>query len=260
MFGNSAAVAFGDVFMDLEKFFSQLSNSPSAAFRSRQYTRPSALPEEIRQAAARGLKLFPVSLPAKLTGCPNLLICEATCDLSRLEELSVTAQPLWGYRVAVGPSGLCVWHVGGPVGRASFASLVPDLDECFTLQVRRGDSAWAFYRWPKGLVLRTSARKLASGVSIIGESDSCIVPPSGGAVWENLCAEIEALPHSLRELAFETMDTPPGCLAPSPTPSPRLLPCRSVAHFEKPHRGTRKSYPIHGQAGCREGYRISRRR
>jgi len=45
-----------------------------------------------------------------------------------------------------------------------------------------------------------SAKHLAPGVNILGDGESCIVPPFGGAVWIDPCAGIEALPYALREL------------------------------------------------------------
>jgi hypothetical protein len=211
----------------------------------------------VREAAARGLKLFPVSQLAKLTN-PDSLIAEATSDIFRLEELADAAQPLWGYRLAVGPSGLCIWRVDGPMSRGSLSALVPDLDECLTLQARCGDAILALFKWPQGLVLRSSSRRLVTGVRILGDGDSCIIPPSGGCVWLNPWAEIEDLPYSLRDLAFETPDTPGGKAVTVPALSRRPTPCRSRAQFENPQRGVRKGYPICGQAGWRGGYRISR--
>src|SRR5271165_2096607 len=208
------------------------SSSPSAAvFASREYNHLSALlPEEVRQAANRGWRVFPVSKLAKLKGRPYLMIGEASSEISILEELAAAAHPVFEWRVAVGQSTLCILRLNGPLGRESFAGLVPDLDECLTLQASRGDTVWAFFRWPKGLVLRASAGRPAPGVSILGEG-SCIIPPSGGCTWLNPWGEIEAVPYALRELAFETPDSSPGRTAPAPKPSPRPAPCRSTPQF-----------------------------
>lgn len=84
----------------------------------------------MRDLARRGLKLFPVSVAAKLTGDPDRLIAQATDDTTLLdEELSAAVKPVWGFRIALGPSGLCVLVLAGTIGRASFAALVPDLDD-----------------------------------------------------------------------------------------------------------------------------------
>jgi len=242
--------------MDLNQFFSQLPSAPSGAFNSRHYNQD--LSDEVRELAHRGLKLFPVSLAAKLNGCPNEFISEATSDISLLEELSAAAQPLSGLSIALGPSGLCVLVLDGTVGKASFAALVPDLEECLTLQARRGDVVYAFFRQPAGMKRIASARKLAPGVSILGES--CIVPPFGGIAWINPGAEIEALPNALRELlAIENPDDFPGRAMPAPKPSPRPVQCRPAVRFPQPNRAPRKGHhPVCGRADWRCG--ISRRR
>jgi hypothetical protein len=246
--------------MNIERFFSKNLSSPSAGFTSSSPSHsPSTLPGEVRQAANLGWLIFPVTPLAKLRGNPDLLIGEATCDVSRLEELAAE-YPSCGWRVAIAPSSLCVLQIVGPEGRNSFAALSQDQGECLTLQARRGDTAWAYFRWPKGLLLRASAKKLAPSMRILAEGDSCPIPPSGGCAFANPWAEIEAVPCWLRELAFETPDNPPGQAVPVPAPSPGPAPCRSRAQFQKPQGDPRKGYPIYGQAGHRGGFRISRRR
>jgi hypothetical protein len=243
--------------MDLNQFFSQLPSVPSGTFNSRHYNQN--LFDEVRELAHRGLKLFPVSLPAKLAGDHDRLIAGATDDVSLLEELSAAAvQPLWGYRLALGPSGLCVLILDGAAGRASFAALVPDLDECLTLQGCRGDAVFAFFRQPSGMKRIVSARKLADGVSILGDGESCIMPPFGGAAWVDPHAEIETLPYVLRELLSSgDPDNSPGRAMPTPKPSPRPAPCRSTVYFPQPDKAPRPGRQVFGQRG---GYRISRRR
>ncbi len=246
--------------MDLNQFFSQLTSAPSGAFNSRYCNQD--LLEQVRELAYQGLKLFPVNLCAKLAGDQDRLIASATDDILLLQELLVAAQPLWGHRLALGPSDLCVLILEGALGRASFAALVPDLDDCRTLQARRGDAAYAFFRQPAGMKRIASARMLAPGVSLLGDGMNCIVPPSGGAVWANLGTDIEALPYPLRELlvlASESPDSPPGRAMPVPKPSsPRLVPCRSTVYFPaRPDKTSRRGNPVCGQCG---GYRISRRR
>ena len=245
--------------MDLEQFLSRPSGSFSGAFNSRYCNQE--LLEQAHELACRGLKLFPVSLASKLNGCPDEFISEATSDISLLQELSAAAaQPLLGLSLALGPSGLCVLVLDGTVGKASFAALVPDLEECLTLQARRGDVVYAFFRQPAGMMRIASARKLAPGVNILGDGESCIVPPSGGAAWMNPGAEIEVLPYALRELlAVENPDNFPGRAMPAPKPLIRLVPCRPAVRFPEPYRAPRKGHPVCGQAGWR-GYRICRQR
>jgi hypothetical protein len=192
--------------MKFEEFFLKHNgpDSPSSAFTTRQHDCHSALPEEVREAAIRGWLIFPVPQLAKLTGNPDLLIGEATSEISRLEELAAEYDPLWGWRMAVSPS-LCILEVDGPQGRSVFAALIQDEEECLTLQASRGDTAWAFFRFPKGLVLRSQARTLAPGVRILADGDSCVIAPFCNSSW----AETEAVPYALRELAFEPPDTIP---------------------------------------------------
>ena len=123
----------------LDEFFYELygSGSPAAAFTTLQYHHNSALPDEVRKAANRGWRIFPVTQIAKLTGDPDLLIGEATCEISRLEELGAKHTPC-EWRVVAGPcSLLCILQMDRQQGRGSFAALVPDLEECLTLQARR---------------------------------------------------------------------------------------------------------------------------
>lgn len=239
--------------MNLEDYFFEKygPTSPSTAFTPRTGNRSLTLAEEVRQAANRGWHVFPVSPLAKFTAQPDLLIDEATSEISRLEELAAE-YPMCGWRVAVGPSSLCILQLDGQGGRNSFAALNQDQGECLTLQAREGDTARAFFRWPKGLVLRTSGTKLALGMRILRERDSCIIPPSSNCVFLNPWAEIDAIPSWLRELAFETPDSPPGIARPIPAFPPPPVPCRSKAHFGK-HRGVRKGYPT-CQTGLRGGF------
>lgn len=245
--------------MDLEKFLSQSSNAPSAVPNCCQ--RNQDFLKEVHDLARRGLKLFPVSMAAKLNGCPDRLIADATDNVSLLCELSAAAQPLLGYRLAIGPSSVCILILTGAVGRASFAALVPDLDECLTLQARCGDAVYAFFRQPAGLRRVASNTKLAPGVSLLGDGESCIVPPFSGAVWVNAGAEIEALPYGLRELlASEDPNGSSRRAIPVPKPSTRPTQCRPTTPFEKPGRAGRKGFPTCNQGGWSGGYRIYRQR
>ena len=109
-------------------------------------------------------------------------------------------------------------------------------------------------------MLRSSANKLAVGVSMLGNGESRVIPPSGGSFYINPWAEIEAVPCWLRELAFETPDTGPQNVMPVPVSFPRHVPCRGRARFEKPYNGAPRNYPVSGRTGCRNGFRISRLR
>ena len=243
-----------------EEFLFERKNRGSPCLASTYHTkkRNSVLTDKLRQTANRGFAIFPVSEFAKLAGKPDLLMGEASSDIHRIEELALE-YPLCTWRAAIGPSRLCVIRVDGPHGRASFEFLSQDQGECLTLWSQRGDMAWAFFRWPTGLVLRISAKKLAPGVRVLGPGDSCPVPPSGGCAWSNPWAEIEAVPYWLRERAFEPPDCQPGRAVAIINPPPRPACCRSTTRLKRPKCGSHKGHPTCNQAEWRRGFRISNR-
>jgi len=167
------------------------------------------------------LRVFPVPPITKLTANSDLLIAEATAEISRLAELAAELGIGCGWRAVV-DSSLCVVRLHGQVGKNSVAALGgDDQEQCLTLRVHRGDSVWAVFRKPKGLAQRALGRKMPPGVSILTEGDSYPIPPSAGCTWSDPCAEIEAAPFWLRELAFESPDFPTGKAVPVPTLSHR---------------------------------------
>lgn len=246
----------------LEEFFSEHNSDVSSLtrFSSSQRNSFSVLSQELRDTANRGFAIFPVPELAKLTAQRDLLIGEATSDLTRLEELAA-AHPLSQWRAAVGPSGYCIVRMNAKDGVNWFSARCRDQGvDCITLTTVSGDMVWAIFRWPKNLVLRASAEGLPSGVSVLDGGDSLPVPPSRGCKWANAWAEIEAVPYWLRKLAFDSPDNPPGKIVPVQSPYPCQAICRSTTRFDKPHRGTKKGFPACDQAGWRAGFRISRRR
>lgn len=245
----------------IEEFLSDAArrkNSPSATFTSDQRNRRSALPDAVRQAASRGWHVFPVIRLAKVIGNPDLLIGEASSNLSLLEELSVEYAPS-EWRLALGPSSLCVLELSGRQRSHAFAALSGQ-GECLTLQAQRADIGCAFFAYPEPLVLRDSAKKLVPGLRVLGPGDSCTIPPCGGWFYINPWAEIEAVPNWLRVLAFDAPDSPPAITVSVPARPSRPTPCRSRQGFEMPPRMVRNGYPIHDHASWRAGFRISRRR
>jgi hypothetical protein len=172
--------------------------------------------------------------------------------------------PCCQWRAAWDPT-LCIVRIDEQLGGAdSIAALSMDSQErCRTFQIQRGDTRWAVFSSPKGLVRRASARELAPGVSILSKSESFPIPPSKGCAYVNpgAEAEIEATPYWLQQTAFEPPDTPPGRAVPAPKPSPRPIPCRPTARFPQPNQGPRKGHPACNQAGWRRGgFRIYRQR
>jgi len=221
----------------LEEFFRERNRRtfPGLALNAKANHARFELHPDLRQAVNRGLRIFPVTEIAKLTGQPDQLIGEATCDVSRLEELAAE-YPFCLWSVALGPSNLCVLRVYGYRGRASLATLSQHEEDTLTLRAECGDTIWALFRHPKHLKLRTSARKLAPGIAVFAKGESSPIPPSPGSKWLNPWAEIEAVPYWLRKLAFEDPDDPPGEASLVSVQSPRLVPCRSVRRVEQSHR------------------------
>jgi len=239
----------------VEKFFLEHygPSSSSAACTTRQDKCHSALPDEVREAANRGWLIFPVPQLARLIGNLDLLINEASSEISIIEQLAAEYYPLCGWRIVVGPT-LFIVELDGPHGRNSYMALAQEQSECLTLQASVGDAALAFYRRRKGLELRASARKMAPGVRIFADGDSCVIGP-----FSNPWAEVETVPYWLQDLAFETPDTPRGKAAPLHVLSHRRVRCQTRSQFKNPQLGTRKSDPVSGHAGGRGGFRISRR-
>jgi hypothetical protein len=245
----------------LEEFFSKHNRGIStfSRFDSTQRNLSSALRQEVHDTASRGLAIFPVPDLARLTAQRDLLIDEATSDISCLDELATT-YPLRMWRAAVRSSGHFIVRMNG-LGRAWFVAKCQEQEvDCLTLTAVSGDMVWAIFRLPENLVLRASSKVLPSGVSVLDEGDSFPVPPSSNCSWVNAWADIEAVPYWLRELAFESPDNSPGKIAPAPSPFTRPTACRSTTRFDKPHRGTKKGFPTCNQTGWRAGYRISHRR
>ena len=75
----------------LEEFFRERNRRtfPGLALNAKANHARFELHPDLRQAVNRGLRIFPVTEIAKLTGQPDQLIGEATCDVSRLEELAL---------------------------------------------------------------------------------------------------------------------------------------------------------------------------
>jgi hypothetical protein len=246
----------------LEEFFSEHNSGISRfpRFGSPQRNQFSALRPEVRDTANRGFAIFPVPELAKLTAQRDLLIGEATSDVTRLKELAST-YPLCAWRAAVGPSGYCVVRMSARGGVTWFADECQEhVVDCLTLTVVSGDMVWAIFSSPKNLVRKASGAGLPSGVRVLDAGDSFPVPASRGCKWVNAWAEIEVVPYWFRELAFESPDNPPGKIVPVPSPFPRPATCRSITRSDKPHGGTKKGFPTCDQAGWRAGFRISRRR
>jgi hypothetical protein len=231
-----------------EQFLATLSRSSHGAALSSTRRKPLliALRTELQQTANRGIQIFPVPGIAQWTGQTDLLIREATVEISRLEELA-EMYPLCTWRGAVGLSRICVVRLEEPAGRAWFAAKNEDQEGCRTLSIMR-------------LVLREAAKSLGPGATILTDGDSFPVPPSRGSNWADPSAEIEEVPYWLRVMAFEPPDSPPGRSAQMPIAFPRPVPCRSRARHQKPFRNTLRRDSNFNRATWRWGWHVYRRR
>lgn len=234
-------------------------SSRGAAFSPKRGKPLVSLRTAVQQATIRGLRIVPVPQIVQWTGKPELLVKEATLEITRLEELAAM-YPLCAWRAAIGSSRLCVVRLEEPVGRAWFAAKSENQGDCRTLSDTRGATVWAIFRWPAGLVLRAPGKSLAPGVRILTDGDSFPIPPSRGCAWVNPWAEIEEVPHWLWTEAFVEPDSPPKRSAQAPTTLLRPLPCRSRTRVEKPHHSTRSGYSNCYQATWRWGWHVYRRR
>jgi len=73
-----------------------------------------------------------------------------------------------------------------------------------------------------------AARELPPGVGILGHCAGLDVPPTGGTVWVNPDAEVEALPYILRELLASAPGKPSGACDVGPKAPSGFLPVRRV--------------------------------
>jgi hypothetical protein len=136
------------------------------------------IPEEVRQAVARGWRLLPVQAHGKIP-----LVKEwqkvATRDLAKLEAWAHEF-PGCNWGVATGPgSGIFVLDIDGEQGLAAVHAYhqqgkeMPD-----TVTVSTGLGSHLYFRWPKGQSVLNSAGKLAKGLDIRGDGGYVVLPPS----------------------------------------------------------------------------------
>ncbi len=188
----------------LEEFFSERNTQALAdrALTSATHQSRFELHPELRQAANRGFEIFPVPEIARLAGQQERLIGEATSDISRLEDLA-GEYPFCGWRVALGPSRLCLPAHRRDPGRVSIAALSPT-------RGRLSHAPGAAWRYGLG-VLSASQRPEASfdgpevGARCFPSSPAARAarsPPSGSSTWLNPSVEIEAVPHWLAGTRF----------------------------------------------------------
>jgi hypothetical protein len=182
------------------------------------------VPVEVYRAALRkGWRFFPVSFSEHLAVMHASLV-QAT---DNLEQLRAWARECPNWALVTGQrSGVFVLEVDGDKGVASILDLCGDdwswLD---TLRSMAGEKRCISFAWPEGRRQISSSRQIGEGLSVLGEGDWVLIPPSRephGAqhAYMNPMAEIATAPVWLLDRAFGPADTV--------DPSRPFPPCSSV--------------------------------
>ena len=201
--------------------------SPIAALHSLPDYKPryiQRVPAEIHRAALRnGWRFLPVS-SSKHLAVTHADLFMATDNLQQLRSWA-RESPHWA--LVTGPdSGVFVLEVDGGEGLASLLDLCGDdwswLD---TLRSVAGEKRCIFFAWPDGRRLISKGHKIGEGLSVLGEGDWLLVPPSCEPhgtqhIYLNPGADVIAAPAWLLDRAFEPADTA--------NPSRPFPPCSSV--------------------------------
>jgi hypothetical protein len=182
------------------------------------------IPVEVYRASLRnGWRFFPVSF-SKHLAVTHANLVQATDNLQQLRSWA-REYPNWAL-VTGQRSGVIVLEVDGDKGVASILDLCGDdwswLD---TLRSMAGEKRRISFAWPEGRRQISSSRQIGEGLSVLGEGDWVLIPPSRephGAqhAYMNPMAEIATAPVWLLDRAFgpaETVD-----------PSRPFPPCSSV--------------------------------
>ncbi len=138
----------------------------------------SALPSEIREAARRSWRIFPVQPQGKrplVKGWPQ----SATTCLDRLESWARQFPGCkWGVTTGLA-SGIFILDSDGEAGEDALRSFalkgwhLPD-----TLRVHTGRGRHLYFSYPVGRGIRCSAGKLAVGLDVRGNGGFAVLPPS----------------------------------------------------------------------------------
>ena len=169
-------------------------------FQNTQYTHD--LPVEIRSAAeSRHWRMFPVPVAGR-SDYALAFIKDATCDIATLEQLAFE-NPTYNWCLATGPeSGVFAVKADDESGASSFFSITmkyedeTDWNETLESAIL-GVPYCAFFAWPEGMKLRTANRRIVPGLSIRGDGDWVLIPPStsaGGAKYNYRAPETSLAP------------------------------------------------------------------
>jgi len=196
---------------------------------SREYSpsfAASPIPSSFNQPRSAGLsikalqadrlwRLFPIQPQSRLASA-KARIEEATADLTQLEQCAYELPGCnWGLATGVA-SGVFALEVDTWTASSALRILCDDVwDWQQTLQMRAGDTEYAFFRWPAGRVMRGSGKNPAPGLIIRGEGDYVLIPPSVCSSGVSLAyhdsdAAIMAAPQWLINSAFAGWDEQPS--------------------------------------------------
>ncbi len=234
---------------------------------------PAQLPAEVRDAAGRGWRIFPVLTCLRHSPATSEHLAEATNDLATLEEWAAMI-PGCGWGLATGQeSGVFALEMDVELGAAACAhlALAHHEDEGWpgqTLISKAGASVLVFFRHPRDMVLRRGGKRIEPGLTIHGEGDFVLLPPSwyrAGAVHAYLDpdATVAVAPQWLLDRAFEKrmeIEERPVPRIPSQPAGSEFRPgaAKPVVRAEVDNPG-RKGAPVVGRAGWLGRFRISRR-
>jgi hypothetical protein len=189
-----------------------------AVLASESANDPVEIPAELLIATNLGLRLFPVIGHSK-HATSKVGIEIATSDPNRIGYWIryYSGSPLSWY-LAAGPGplaedGVVALEVIGDQGRAALCELCQDdWDWIDTLRSQVGnDTRYILFRWPAGMAMRRSARRLAPGLVLHGEGDCFPVPPSqtrSGIIHAYLTprAALANAPEWLIKVAFQVVE------------------------------------------------------
>ena len=165
-----------------EEFLSASEGRGTATFSRpaplRNHPSNSAVPHDVLHAASLKWRLFPVQQPSRFA-IGSALAEEATSDCGQLERwASEYVDCAWALFTGQ-KSGVFVVEMNGELGRKSFCDLGwNEWDWEQTLQSVAGNRGYAYFRWPVGLAFRTTRKEIAPGLTVRGEGDFVLIPPS----------------------------------------------------------------------------------
>jgi hypothetical protein len=165
------------------------------------------IPVEIHFAAKElGWHFFPESRLSR-SNKPNSLIRWATCNVEQLKRWA-HQRPNWV--LATGPvSGVFALEVDGNDGGASLLGLCgDDWDWLATFRTMAGSRRYIFFEWPEGWRQNCGSRPIGSGLRLIGDGGSLLVPPSREKGCYHVCISrqpVAPAPAWLLEAQFEPM-------------------------------------------------------